>query len=93
MDVKNYCFGIGHNLSLICQLTSEDIKYHFIIIIIIEITVEMKKILIANIYAPQTCREKIDFFEEVQNVIEALDITVLMGVFTAVMKNDCDIIN
>ena len=53
----------------------------------------MKKILIANIYAPQTCREKIDFFEEVQNVIEALDITVLMGVFTAVMKNDCDIIN
>ena len=28
------CFGIGHNLSLICQLTSEDIKHHFIIIII-----------------------------------------------------------
>ena len=25
------CFGIGHNLSL-CQLTSEDIKHHFIII-------------------------------------------------------------
>ena len=23
------CFGIGHNLSLICQLTSEDIKQHF----------------------------------------------------------------
>ena len=22
-------FGIGHNLSLICQLTSEDIKQHF----------------------------------------------------------------
>ena len=29
------CFGIGHNLSLICQLTSEDIKHHFFIIIII----------------------------------------------------------
>ena len=28
------CFGIGHNLSLICQLTSEDIKHQFIIIII-----------------------------------------------------------
>ena len=27
------CFGIGHNLSLICQLTSEDIKHHFITII------------------------------------------------------------
>ena len=27
------CFGIGHNLSLICRLTSEDIKHHFIIII------------------------------------------------------------
>ena len=40
-------------------------------IIIIEITVEMNKILIANIYAPQTCREKIVFFQEVQNVIEA----------------------
>ena len=26
------CFGIGHNLSLIYQLTSEDIKQHFIII-------------------------------------------------------------
>ena len=26
------CFDIGHNLSLICQLTSEDIKQHFIII-------------------------------------------------------------
>ena len=25
------CFGIGHNLSLIYQLTSEDIKHHFII--------------------------------------------------------------
>ena len=25
------CFGIGHILSLICQLTSEDIKHHFII--------------------------------------------------------------
>ena len=24
------CFGIGHNLSLICQLTSEDTKQHFI---------------------------------------------------------------
>ena len=23
------CFGIGHSLSLICQLTSEDIKQHF----------------------------------------------------------------
>ena len=33
VDVKNFiapCFGIGHNLSLICQLTSEDIKHHFI---------------------------------------------------------------
>ena len=25
------CFGIGHSLSLICQLTSVDIKHHFII--------------------------------------------------------------
>ena len=24
------CFGIGHNLSLICHLTSEDIKHHFV---------------------------------------------------------------
>ena len=35
VDVKLYyiepCFGTGHNsdLSLICQLTSEDIKQHF----------------------------------------------------------------
>ena len=28
------CFGIGHNLSLICQMTSEDIKHQLIIIIL-----------------------------------------------------------
>ena len=27
------CFGIGHNLSLICQMTSEDIKHQLIIMI------------------------------------------------------------
>ena len=27
------CFGIGHSLSLICQMTSEDIKHQLIIII------------------------------------------------------------
>ena len=35
VDVKLYiepCFGIGLSLSLICQLPSEDIKHHFIII-------------------------------------------------------------
>ena len=26
------CFGIGHNLSLICQMTSEDIKHQLIFI-------------------------------------------------------------
>ena len=26
------CFGIGHNLSLICQMTSEDIKHQLIIV-------------------------------------------------------------
>ena len=35
VDVKiiEACFGIGLSLSLICQLTSEDIKHHFIIIV------------------------------------------------------------
>ena len=28
------CFGIGHNLSLICKMTSEDIKHQLIIIIL-----------------------------------------------------------
>ena len=27
--VNAWCVGVGHNLSLICQLTSEDIKQHF----------------------------------------------------------------
>ena len=35
MDFIEPCFGIGHNLSLICQMTSEDIKQQLIIIIII----------------------------------------------------------
>ena len=34
MDFIEPCFGIGHNLSLICQMTSEDIKHKLIIIII-----------------------------------------------------------
>ena len=36
VDVKfiEPCFGIGHNLSLICLMTSEDIKHQLIIIII-----------------------------------------------------------
>ena len=29
------CFGIGHNLSLICQMTSEDIKHQLIIITVV----------------------------------------------------------
>ena len=32
------CFGIGHNLSLICQMTSEDIKHQLIIISAIDIS-------------------------------------------------------
>ena len=35
VDFIEPCFGIGHNLSLICQMTSEDIKHQLIIIIII----------------------------------------------------------
>ena len=31
MDFTEPCFGIGHNLSLICQMTSEDIKHQLII--------------------------------------------------------------
>ena len=33
MDFIEPCFGTGHNLSLICQMTSEDIKHQLIIII------------------------------------------------------------
>ena len=32
MAFNEPCFGIGHNLSLICQMTSEDIKHQLIII-------------------------------------------------------------
>ena len=30
MDFIEPCFGTGHNLSLICQMTSEDIKHQLI---------------------------------------------------------------
>ena len=33
MDFIEPCLGIGHNLSLICQMTFEDIKHQLIIII------------------------------------------------------------
>ena len=32
VDFTEPCFGIGHSLSLICQMTSEDIKHQLIII-------------------------------------------------------------
>ena len=34
MDFIEPCFGIGHNLSLICQMTSEDIKHQLIIVVV-----------------------------------------------------------
>ena len=34
------CFGIGHSLSLICQLTSEDIKHHSLEIVIQQVHLE-----------------------------------------------------
>ena len=37
MDFIEPCFGIGHNLSLICQMTSEDIKHQLIIIMSVRI--------------------------------------------------------
>ena len=33
VDFIEPCFGIGHNLSVICLMTSEDIKHQLIIII------------------------------------------------------------
>ena len=44
------CFGIGHNLSLICQMTSEDIKHQLIIIITIhqEIGDSIKGVNVGN---------------------------------------------
>ena len=43
MDFIEPCFGIGHNLSLICQMTSEDIK-HQLIIIILDVLDSLNKI-------------------------------------------------
>ena len=43
MDFIEPCFGIGHNLSLICQMTSEDIKHQLIIIIVTEMEKKKKK--------------------------------------------------
>ena len=34
------CFGIGHNLSLICQMTSEDIKHQLIIMVELELATD-----------------------------------------------------
>ena len=35
------CFGIGHNLSLICQMTSEDIKHQLIIYCLIKVNLRL----------------------------------------------------
>ena len=37
------CFGIGHNLSLICQMTSEDIKHQLIIIYLLKVAKTITK--------------------------------------------------
>ena len=64
----------------------------------VEITVDMKNVIIAIIYAPQTSVEKKRRFLQTQtNVTEALasekDTTVLKGDFSSVMNNECDIIS
>ena len=41
VDFIEPCFGIGHNLSLICQMTSEDIKHQLIIIILASLGVSL----------------------------------------------------
>ena len=41
VDFIELCFGIGHNLSLICQMTSEDIKHQLIIIIMLGLCLEL----------------------------------------------------
>ena len=47
MDFIEPCFGIGHNLSLICQMTSENIKHQLIIIIIVSQTSTVVVIAVA----------------------------------------------
>ena len=62
MDFTEPCFGIGHNLSLICQMTSEDIKHQLIIITDLSAersaTLVMKKArLQALVYDILSCRK------------------------------------
>ena len=49
MDFIEPCFGIGHNLSLICQMTSEDIKHQLIIIIELRSSANANTVAVAQI--------------------------------------------
>ena len=49
MDFIEPCLGIGHNLSLICQMTSEDIKHQLIIIIISGVLLSMEGSKLAGV--------------------------------------------
>ena len=54
VDFIEPCFGIGHNLSLICQMTSEDIKHQLIISVLIRLL--YGRVLGAQTFTPPACK-------------------------------------
>ena len=63
---------------------------------LIEISLKDRKLLIANIYAPQTSTQKLQHFSDIRNIIEQYSrndhTLIVLGDFNTVMNNDLDVI-
>ena len=96
-----YSFGTCHSqgqIILVAKKWRDNVQclYKDGRIVIIEIMVSNKKIVIANIYAPQATTEKTQFYSHLRNTIDNLnredDPLVILGDFNTVMHNKQDII-
>ncbi|WP_419623904.1 endonuclease/exonuclease/phosphatase family protein, partial [Thiolapillus sp.] len=71
--------------------------YHDNRIILLETSTNNSKLLIANIYAPQSPTDKIAFFDQMHNIITKYKreehTSILIGDFNSVLDNELDIIS
>ena len=67
VDFIEPCFGIGHSLSLICQMTSEDIKHQLIIIS----KIDRPRGLLRGLRFCHSFRSKESFWKDASHVAES----------------------
>ncbi|WP_419615349.1 endonuclease/exonuclease/phosphatase family protein, partial [Thiolapillus sp.] len=97
-----YSLGTNHSLGHITLVSKSCMQntqciYHDDRIILLETSTNNSKLLIANIYAPQSPTDKIAFFDQMHNIITKYKreehTSILIGDFNSVLDNELDIIS